>query len=104
MRIVMLNEGTYPYYKGGVSTWTHLLISNLKEFNFITVALTTKPFPKTLYPTPPNLRYVMNIPLWGTEHLGEHLKEFTIRRLIKLSAWTHEDDIRENFTPISEHS
>jgi len=75
------------------------LISNLKEFNFITVALTTKPFPKTLYPNLPNLRYVMNIPLWGTEHLGEHLKEFTIRRLIKLSAWTHEDDIRENFTP-----
>jgi len=99
MRIVMLNEGTYPYYKGGVSTWTHLLISNLKEFSFITVALTTKPLLKTLYPNPPNLRYVMNIPLWGTEHLGEHLKEFTIRRLIKLSAWTHEDDIRENFIP-----
>jgi len=67
------------------------------------VALITKPFPKPSIQTP-NLRYVMNIPLWGTEHLGEHLKEFTIRRLIKLSAWTHEDDIRENFTPISEHS
>ena len=53
MRIVMLNEGTYPYYKGGVSTWTHLLISNLKEFSFITVALTTKPLLKTLYPKSP---------------------------------------------------
>ena len=31
--------------------------------------------------------------------MGEYLKEFTIRRLIKLSAWTHEDDIRENFIP-----
>jgi len=70
MRIVMLNEGTYPYYKGGVSTWTHLLISNLKEFSFITVALTTKPLLKTLYSNPPNLRYVMNIPLWGNGAFG----------------------------------
>ena len=99
MRIVMLNEGTYPYYKGGVSTWAHVLISGLKEFNFITVTLTTKPLLKSVYPNPPNLRYVMNIPLWGTERLGEHLGGFTVRRLIKLSAWTHEDDIKENFVP-----
>ena len=99
MRVVMLNEGTYPYYKGGVSTWAHTLISSLREFNFIAITLTTKPLLKTLYPTPPNLRYVMNIPLWGTERLGEHLKESSIWRLIKLSIGTHEDDIRENFVP-----
>jgi len=99
MRVVMLNEGTYPYYKGGVSTWAHTLISSLNEFNFIAITLTTKPLLKTLYPNPPNLRYVMNIPLWGTERLGEHLREFSIWRSIKLSIGTHEDDIRENFVP-----
>ncbi|HDJ66389.1 MAG TPA: DUF3492 domain-containing protein [Nitrososphaeria archaeon] len=99
MKIVMLNEGTYPYYKGGVSTWAHVLISGLREFNFITVTLTTKPLLKPLYPNPPNLTCVMNIPLWGTERLGEHLREFTVRKLIKLSAWTREDDIKENFVP-----
>lgn len=99
MKIVMLNEGTYPYYKGGVSTWAHVLISGLKEFDFVAVALTTKTLLKTRYPNPPNLRYVMNIPLWGTECLGEHLREFTVRRLIKLSAQTREDDVKEDFVP-----
>lgn len=99
MMIVMLNEGTYPYYKGGVSTWAHVLISGLKEFNFLTITLTTKPLLKPIYRSPPNLKCVINIPLWGTEHFGEHLKEFTVRRLIKLSAWTREDDIKENFVP-----
>lgn len=52
----MLNEGTYPYYKGGVSTWNHSLISGLGDFEYLVLTLTTKPPLKSLYPKPPNVQ------------------------------------------------
>ncbi len=42
MRIALLNEGTYPVLKGGVSTWCDQLISNLDEHDFHLVTLTGK--------------------------------------------------------------
>ncbi|KLV05477.1 glycosyl transferase family 1 [Photobacterium aquae] len=32
--ICLLLEGTYPYVRGGVSSWVHQIISGLPEFNF----------------------------------------------------------------------
>ncbi|OQX60531.1 MAG: glycosyl transferase family 1 [Helicobacteraceae bacterium 4484_230] len=32
--ILLLAEGTYPYIRGGVSTWIHQLISGMPELNF----------------------------------------------------------------------
>ncbi|GAB6072216.1 GT4 family glycosyltransferase PelF [Venenivibrio stagnispumantis] len=37
--ILILAEGTYPYIKGGVSSWIHQLISGLKDFTFGVVFL-----------------------------------------------------------------
>ncbi|MEO2267395.1 GT4 family glycosyltransferase PelF [Pseudoalteromonas pernae] len=35
--ICLLLEGTYPYVRGGVSSWVHQLISGLPQFNFYLV-------------------------------------------------------------------
>ena len=32
--VLIISEGTFPYVKGGVSTWIYDLITNLKEFQF----------------------------------------------------------------------
>jgi polysaccharide biosynthesis protein PelF len=32
--ILLIIEGTYPFFRGGVSSWAHQLISNMPEFNF----------------------------------------------------------------------
>lgn len=34
MDILIISEGTFPYVKGGVSTWIYDIITNLKEFQF----------------------------------------------------------------------
>ncbi|MCD6450361.1 MAG: GT4 family glycosyltransferase PelF [Thermotogaceae bacterium] len=34
MKVGVFVEGTYPYVTGGVSTWLHVLMSNLKEIEF----------------------------------------------------------------------
>lgn len=35
MRICLVLEGSYPYVHGGVSTWMHQYITEMKEHEFI---------------------------------------------------------------------
>jgi polysaccharide biosynthesis protein PelF len=41
--VCMLVEGTYPYVSGGVSSWIHGLITNLPDFTFSLVHLSSAP-------------------------------------------------------------
>lgn len=41
--ICLLIEGTYPYVSGGVSSWVHSLITNLRDFTFTLVHLGAQP-------------------------------------------------------------
>ena len=95
----MLHEGTYPYYKGGVSTWTQNLIKSLNEFEFLIISITTKPLRKIVYEKPANVKHLIQIPLWGTEIVGEHLKEFSLRKLMELNAKTRDEEVKEKFVP-----
>ena len=38
-RVVMITEGTYPYFGGGVSRWCHVLLSRLPQFEFSILAI-----------------------------------------------------------------
>ncbi|WP_273449641.1 GT4 family glycosyltransferase PelF [Streptococcus ferus] len=42
MRICMVFEGSYPYVHGGVSTWAHQYITELKEHEFVIWAIGAK--------------------------------------------------------------
>ena len=39
MRVCIIVEGCYPYIMGGVSSWTHNLISQMKDVEFIVQAI-----------------------------------------------------------------
>jgi len=47
--ICLLLEGTYPYVRGGVSSWMHQIIKGLPEFSFHIIFLGSEP---TLYSQP----------------------------------------------------
>ena len=68
--VLLTTEGTYPFHKGGVSTWCNVLTSQLSEIDFTLLAVTMHPYLPLQYELPPNLR-VMPVPLWGTEHPAE---------------------------------
>jgi Domain of unknown function (DUF3492). len=40
---LLIAEGTYPYIRGGVSTWVHDLITGISEKNFGVVFLGSRP-------------------------------------------------------------
>jgi len=55
--IMILGEGTYPYIRGGVSSWIHQLLVGLPEFTFGIIFLGSRAedYREMLYELPPNL-------------------------------------------------
>lgn len=71
--ILLETEGTYPFVGGGVSTWADILVNNLSEFNFYIYAVTGMPYVEYKYKLPPNVKFVRQIPLWGSEEPFEDI-------------------------------
>ncbi|MEQ9310568.1 MAG: DUF3492 domain-containing protein [Balneolaceae bacterium] len=60
MNVLLVIEGTYPWYRGGVSEWIYRYIETCKEFNFSILQIATDPFSEltlddALYPLPENI-------------------------------------------------
>ncbi len=58
--VLIIAEGTYPYVKGGVSSWIHSLITGLSDFNFGIVFLGSKEenYGDIKYELPENLTFL----------------------------------------------
>ncbi len=62
--VCLILEGTYPFAKGGVSTWVQALITGLPELTFSLVHLSGQNGAlKAVFETPPNLVELKVIPL-----------------------------------------
>lgn len=72
MNVCMLTEGTYPFVRGGVSTWCHELIGGLSDMQFDVYALVGNPAGHLEYTLPANVRRVLDVPLWGHERVEEY--------------------------------
>ena len=98
MRVLILTEGTYPYYRGGVSTWIHNLIKGLQDVDFYILSLVTNPFVKPLYNLPPNVKELITVPLWGTIWVEEY-SSFPRGRLIKRRPIRGSASVKDLFVP-----
>ena len=70
MRVLLVTEGTYPFAKGGVSTWCHELVHALEDVRFDLFALTNDPTLAPVFPVPANV-HLRNIAMWGTRSAWE---------------------------------
>ncbi len=59
--ILIISEGTYPYVRGGVSSWIHQLLNGLEEYNFGIVFIGSKKedYGDIKYEFPQNLVYLL---------------------------------------------
>jgi len=93
--ICLILEGTYPYVTGGVSSWTHQLITNLPEFTFHLHCLIAEKEPGPwLFPRPDNVIGLTNLPLghWASENAGlQILDEKEERELLGIIEVFHRD-------------
>lgn len=96
--VLLTTEGTYPYQKGGVSTWCDSLTRQLPEVDFTLLALTVHPCVKASYALHDNVRRLITVPLWGIERSAEFRKSAFAADLD--AQWrTTEAVIAEGFVP-----
>ena len=80
--VCLILEETYPFVVGGVSGWTHSLISSLSEIEFDVVHIYSGKEPKEYkYKLPKNLKSIITLPLLLKR------KSFNIY-IKKLAFWT----------------
>ena len=93
IQVVWTGEGTYPFVTGGVSTWAHILLSELRNIDFILMPIQMNPYMTMKYNIPPNVSKVINVPLWGTEEPLEHIRHVNFSEIYrnKIYTKTHQD-------------
>ena len=93
-RVWLLLEGTYPYVRGGVSSWVHQIILGLPEvhFDIVFIGGSRKHYDKPLYELPPN---VGEVKMYYLEDSWNVPQGRTRRRAKKLFA--RSDALHERF-------
>lgn len=98
---MLTTEGTYPFHRGGVSTWCDALVRRMEEVDFVVYALLMNPFVRQKYELPANT-LLRTTPLWGTEEPLEHLVEVPFAQIYAAKRRTTDDVIRAEFLPLLE--
>ena len=63
MRVALILEGTYPYVRGGVSSWAHQLIRHMQDVEFFLFTISPEEPGETAYELPPNVVGMENVNL-----------------------------------------
>jgi glycosyltransferase involved in cell wall biosynthesis len=93
LKVVLTTEGTYPYYRGGVSTWADILIRKLGNIDFRILAIMMHPYITINFRLPPNVSELINVPLWGTEEPTEYVSGLNFSDIFARKLKTHSDII-----------
>lgn len=102
LSILLTTEGTYPFHKGGVSTWCHVLTQQLPEVDFKLFSIVANPYLQQHYELAPNIIELVKVPLWGTEDPVEYSWRFPFSKALKSKFETTQKAIAAKFLPIFE--
>ena len=98
--VLLATEGTYPFAKGGVSTWCHVLTQQLSEVDFKLLAVVANPYQKSHYELSPNVLEVFKVPLWGTDDPVEYSWRSPFSQALKSKQEVTPELIRAKFIPL----
>jgi glycosyltransferase involved in cell wall biosynthesis len=65
VHVALVNEGTYPYVTGGVSTWCNQLVRGLSDVEWSLVAIVGTEPDRPAVELPDNVRQLAALPVWG---------------------------------------
>jgi glycosyltransferase involved in cell wall biosynthesis len=102
LSVLLSTEGTYPYHRGGVSTWCHALTNELADIDFTVLAITMHPYLEPQYALAPNVRHVITVPLWGTEDPAEYGHHAAFPDYLQRRWATTRQDVEQEYVPAYE--
>ena len=102
--VLFETEGSYPYSGGGVSTWSHILCTELNEkVDFEIFAVTGNPYVESRYRLPDNIKKITHIPLWGVDEPSDYYDDrHAFSRQIEKKARASKRVTHKYFKPIFE--
>ncbi len=99
-QVLLVTEGTYPFKGGGVSTWTHLILKGLHNFDFKLYSLTANYETHLKYELPSSVINVFQVPLWSPdEPIETPAVSIDHNLIIKRKEKIIHKNIREKFLP-----
>ncbi len=100
--VLLTTEGTYPFAKGGVSTWCHVLTQQLPEIDFKLLSIVANPYQPKRYDLASNVIEVIKIPLWGTDDPVEYSWRSPFSLAIESKKAVTANLIKTKFIPLFE--
>ena len=93
--ICLLLEGTYPYVRGGVSSWVKQLIEGMPDLSFSIVFLggNASEYDKPAYEIPPNVVHIENHYLIGNDKEAPEKKKFWARKSDKTAMFNRNTEL-----------
>jgi glycosyltransferase involved in cell wall biosynthesis len=102
LSVLITTEGTYPFYRGGVSTWCDRLTHGLGDLDFKIFSLTTDPFSPSRYELAPNVSEVIRAPQWGFTQPAEYHSALNFSSFRRHRKSTNITAIERSFKPLFE--
>ncbi|MDX9953026.1 MAG: GT4 family glycosyltransferase PelF [Anaerolineae bacterium] len=99
LSVCLVTEGTYPYYRGGVSTWCDMLVRGLPEVRFVLVSMVADPSASPVYELPENVVELIPVPLWGTGEVLELRRDLSVLNIWRCKRSAPSQVIRRHFLP-----
>ena len=98
-RVLLVNWDNYPNVaSGGVYTWAKALVEGLSDWEFVVFNQLSNPNANSSYSVSPNVREVLEVPLFGTQRIEEFYKGST--PLISRVARTDREAFETAFLPV----
>ncbi|MBV8528816.1 MAG: GT4 family glycosyltransferase PelF [Candidatus Dormibacteraeota bacterium] len=97
--VLLVTEGTYPCYEGGVSYWCDLLVHSLPNLNFSILSLVASPNAAPVYELPSNVQDHVMLPLWGVRDALEGRPDTHLPQMWSRKRNTSEQAIRDGLVP-----
>ena len=101
-KVLLVNWDAYPNVtSGGVYSWEKILVESMPDYEFTIFNLLSNPNGNGSFTVPPQVKEVVDVPLFGSNRYEEfHDEKF--RRLLAKVLYTNERCIKQEFIPLFE--
>ena len=99
LHVLLATEGTYPFHRGGVSTWAEVLTGRM-PVKYTIFAVVMNPYVSPQYELPPSVERMISVPLWGTQDPSEHRQDLPFSQIFAKKQRTTPAVVSRVFVPL----
>ncbi len=100
LRVCLVTEGSYPHYRGGVSTWCDMLVRGTPEVTYALISFVADPSAEAVYELPANVAGLQPVALWGTGEVLELERDLGLLDVLRRKRGTPRRVIERAFLPL----